>query len=193
MHVEHLSFSGSFAHVQNDILARLARVKLLILDVDGVMTDGGLYFDAEGRVIKRFNVLDGLGIGIARKQGLKIAVITGQDVPAVAARMRQLRIEDYFAGFIDKRDSYEMCRAKHNLSSDEVAYLGDDWVDLPILAVVGMPMAVANAVPEVRAAATYITTLAGGHGAVREAIHLILHSKGVLETALDEWLEQPAL
>ena len=193
MHAERTARACSFGPVSSEVLQRLARVKLLILDVDGVMTDGGLYFDAEGRVLKRFHVQDGLGIDIARKHGIVSAVITGQDVPAVAARMRQLGIEDYYPGSGDKRESYALCRAKHGFAPEEVAFLGDDWIDLPVLNTVGVPLAVANARPEVKAAALYVTSTPGGHGAVREVIDLLLHSRGKLEVALAAWLDTPAL
>ncbi len=181
--------SLEFARIPEAVLTAARKVELLIVDVDGVMTDGGLYYDAAGGVIKRFHVHDGLGVALARRCGLKIAVITGQDSPAVAARMRDLKIEDYFPGFIDKRESYATVRERHGLLPEQVAYLGDDWVDLPVICQVGLPLAVADAQPEVKAAALHVTAAKGGHGAVREAICLILHSRRVLDSALAGWME----
>lgn len=179
-----------FASLSQKTRDTLAAVKLLILDVDGVLTDGGLYYDADGRVSKRFDVQDGLGIGLAMRNGLRVAVITGQDSPAAAARVRVLGIEDYFAGSIDKRNSYETVRQKYGLTREEVAFLGDDWVDLAVMRAVGAPLAVANAQPEVMAAALFVTRARGGHGAVREAIRLIFHCKGQLEAVYAAWVEK---
>ena len=169
------------------IRERISRVKLCVLDVDGVLTDGGLYYGPDGGVTKRFNVQDGLGITIARKSGfLRFAVITGMDKPAVAARLADLGLEeDYFPGFLDKRESFETIRIKHGLAREEVAFIGDDWIDIPVLKLAGVPLTVANAQPEVKAACLYVTEAGGGNGAVREAIRLILHCKGQLAQVFD--------
>ncbi len=180
---------SDLVRISAEVKAAAQKTALLILDIDGVLTDGGLFYDAAGAVSKRFHVHDGLGVALARHAGLKIAVITGQDSPAVAARMRDLCIEDYFPGFVDKRESYAAVCRRHALLPEQVAYLGDDWVDLPVLRQVGLPMAVADAQPEVKAASLYVTAAKGGHGAAREAIRLILHSRGQLETALNGWME----
>lgn len=182
--------TADFEALPQTLRERLAAVKLLILDVDGVLTDGGLYYGADGTVAKRFNVHDGLGIGLAKRNGLHIAVITGQDQPAVHERMKVLGIDDYFAGYMSKRKSYEILREKYGLSSEQVAFLGDDWIDLPVMTVIGAPLAVANAQPEVKAAAIYVTRATGGNGAVREVIRLILHSKGQLEHIFAAWMEK---
>lgn len=179
-----------FKGLSQKSLARLARVKLMILDVDGVLTDGGLYYGADGTVSKRFNVLDGLGITIARQHGLRFAVITGQDQASVAARLNDLKLDSYYPGCIDKRASYEAVRQQHGLEAEEVAFLGDDWVDLPVMVRVGGPLAVANAQPEVKDAALYVTQACGGHGAVREALRLIHYSKGQLDAVFTAWMEQ---
>jgi len=169
------------------VLEAARRVSLLVLDVDGVLTDCGLYYDAAGNVCKRFNVQDGLGMHIARQAGISVAVITGQAVAAVDARMRDLGVSDYYPGCSDKRDSFAELLRKYALSSDQAAYVGDDWVDLPIMAQVGFPVAVANAQPEVLAAACYCTRARGGEGAVREVVRLLLHSRGVLRQLADQW------
>lgn len=166
---------------------RARAVKLLVLDVDGVLTDGGLYYDAEGNVLKRFDVQDGLGIKVAQGVGITVAVITGLDMPCVNQRMKALGISDYYAGFLDKVDCLDTIRKKYNLQWHEMAYLGDDWVDLPPMAHVGLPMAVANALPEVKAKAAFITVAQGGHGAVREAIQFILTCRGLLDEAMARW------
>lgn len=174
-----------------DLAQDFARsISLLVLDVDGVMTDGGLYYDDEGRVTKRFNVQDGLGIKLAQAAGITVAVITGLTSGAVEARIRSLGIQDYHAGFLHKSECIDGIRRKHNLEWSQVAYLGDDWVDFGPLKLVGLPMAVANAQPEVKALARYVTTANGGHGAVREAIRFLLAEQGLLDRMLESWPEQ---
>ena len=182
---------GRFSALSGSVRERIAKVKLFILDVDGVLTDGGLYYNPDGTVAKRFHVHDGLGISLAREfDSFQIAVITGHDHPSVAARMRDLHIDDYFPGFNDKRESFETARARHNLAYEEVAFMGDDWIDIPVMMRAGVPLAVANAQPEVKAAAIYITRAHGGNGAVREAVRLILYCKGYHNQAFATWLKR---
>lgn len=164
-------------------------IRLLVLDVDGVLTDGGLYFDEKGNVSKRFDVQDGLGIVLAHNVGLRVAVITGLESPAVTARVRQLKIDDYYAGIHYKKEKMLELIEKYSLKKEEIAYIGDDWLDLMPMSMSGLAVAVANAQPEVKAAATMITENGGGHGAVRELIRLILQAKGLYGKALQEWQE----
>jgi 3-deoxy-D-manno-octulosonate 8-phosphate phosphatase (KDO 8-P phosphatase) len=182
-----------FPRLNPEVYTAAAKISLLVLDVDGVLTDGGLYFDADGRVTKRFHVQDGLGIGILRKRGVRVAVITGQDEPAVAARMRALRIEDYYPGCRDKTTRMAELMEKYGVGPEESAFVGDDWIDLPVFGMVALPIAVANAQPEVKAAARYVTEVGGGHGAVREVTRLLLHCRGELESLAALWTEGPAL
>lgn len=167
-------------HLATDIL-------MLVLDVDGVLTDGGLYYDLQNQVMKRFDVQDGLGIKIALSSGIHIAVITGLVSKAVESRMRDLGIQDYYAGYHDKRACLEELRQRYTLSWPQMAYLGDDWVDLSVMAQVGLPLAVANAQPEVKAAAQYVTNAKGGQGAVREIIRHLLMAQGKYEAVLASW------
>ena len=164
-----------------------SNIRMLVLDVDGVLTDGGLYYDLQNQVIKRFDVQDGLGIKIAMKAGIGIAVITGLVSAAVEKRVTDLGIEDYYAGFKDKRASLNEIREKHNLAWEQIAYLGDDWVDISVMAMVGLPLAVANAQPEVKHIARYVTGAAGGQGAVREVIRHLLMAQGKYEAILAAW------
>ncbi|XPV77749.1 MAG: KdsC family phosphatase [Desulfovibrio sp.] len=166
---------------------KAAKIKMLILDCDGVLTDGGLYYDHEGPVVKRFNAKDGLGIKLAQRAGLKLAVVSGLQHKAVETRMDELGIDDYYAGFFRKVPVLEEICGKHNLQLDEIAFLGDDWVDAGAMLRVGLPMAVLDAVPEILNIALWTSTLKGGHGAVREAIHFILQSQGLIEELFDEW------
>ena len=162
-------------------------IRVLVLDVDGVLTDGGLYYDLQNQVMKRFDVQDGLGIKIAQAAGISVAVITGLVSKAVEIRVRELGISDYYAGYLDKRACLEEIREKHNLSWEQMAYLGDDWVDLSVMDMVGLPLAVANAQPEVKQIANYVTTAKGGQGAVREIIRHLLMAQGKYEAVLAAW------
>ena len=164
-------------------------IRLLVLDVDGVLTDGGLYYDLQNQVMKRFDTQDGLGIKIAQKAGITVAVITGLVSKAVETRMRDLKVEDFHAGFLDKRECLNCIREKYDLDWSEVAYLGDDWVDLSVMSMVGLPMAVSNAQPEVKQIASYVTKAHGGRGAVREIIRLLLMAQGKYEAVLAAWSE----
>jgi 3-deoxy-D-manno-octulosonate 8-phosphate phosphatase (KDO 8-P phosphatase) len=162
-------------------------VKLLILDVDGVLTDGGLTYDHEGNVSKRFHVQDGLGIKIAQSLGLGIAVITGLNHGAVEKRVRELGIEEYHAGHVDKVPLMEGIRSRMGCERTQIAYLGDDWVDAGVMQAVGLPMAVSNAQPEILRLAKWVSRLQGGQGAVREAIMFLLRCRGQFDAAWEKW------
>ncbi|WP_027721911.1 KdsC family phosphatase [Maridesulfovibrio zosterae] len=163
------------------------RVKLLILDVDGVLTDGGLYYDKDGNVSKRFNVQDGLGIKFAQQAGIEVAVITGLNHGAVEKRVSELGITEYYPGQREKLPFYEKLLAKKGLTDEEVAYIGDDWIDVPVMKRVGLPMAVKNSQPELFGVSKWISSKKGGHGAVREAISYILDAQGKLSEIWKEW------
>ncbi len=164
-----------------------AKVEMLVLDVDGVLTDGGLYYDASGQVMKRFHVQDGLGVKMAQEAGLKLAVISGLDSPAVARRVSELGIEDYHGGHTDKPPLLDSIRGKHGLEYAQMAYLGDDWVDVAVMKLVGLPLAVANARPEILDLAAWVTERPGGHGAARDAIDFILQARGLSEALWKRW------
>jgi 3-deoxy-D-manno-octulosonate 8-phosphate phosphatase (KDO 8-P phosphatase) len=153
---------------------RARRIRFLILDVDGVMTDGGLYYSADGVELKRFNAHDGYGIKRAREAGLGIGIISGRETPIVTTRARTLGIEDVYQGVVDKVAAMREIQARHNLEDTEIAYIGDDLFDLPLLAVAGFSAAPKNARPEVRRKVDYVTSMPGGDGAVREIIDFIL-------------------
>lgn len=159
-----------------------ARIKMLVLDVDGVLTDAGVYYGPSGCEFKRFNTQDGLGLKLLLRAGIQVGVITAAKSKAVAARMKDLGIIDYAEGIDKKLPVLDSMRTKYNLAWDEIAYVGDDWVDLGPLKKVGLPVAVANAQPEVKDCASYITEARGGDGAVREVAKLIL-------TAQDKYLK----
>lgn len=163
------------------------KIRILVLDCDGVMTDGGLYYDHEGRMSKRFDVQDGLGIKLAQKAGIIVAVITGLDCKCVHERVHGLGIEDYFAGHFNKIDCLNEIREKYGCEWEDICFVGDDWVDLGALSKVGFPVAVENAQPEVKELARLVTKNRGGNGAVREVIRFILSSQGKLKELMGEW------
>lgn len=171
----------------DEALALGKNVKLLILDVDGVLTDGGLYYDGQGGVTKRFHAQDGLGIKLAQACGLGVAVITGLNQGAVEARIHDLGIDEYHAGFKDKAPVMDSIRSRLGLERSQIAFFGDDWVDAGVMRAVGLPMAVANAQPEILALAKWVSRLSGGQGAVREAVMFLLRCRGQYETAWEQW------
>ena len=159
----------------NRALARkLRRIKMLLLDVDGVMTDAGLYYSANGVEMKRFNAHDGYGVVRAREQGLKIGIVTGRSTPIVDARAKDLNVEELFQGSTDKITAMKEILRRHALAPQEIAFVGDDLFDIPLLQSVGFSAAPRNARPEVKRIVDYVTRVKGGDGAVREIIDLIL-------------------
>jgi len=157
---------------------KMKKIKLLISDVDGVWTDGTFYKGTDGMEFKRFTVLDGVGIAMARAADLKIALISGRYSPATEHRAKELKIEDVYNGSLNKLPAYEALKEKYNLDDSEIAYIGDDLIDIPVMEKVGIPIAVANASPEVKAITKYTTKISGGYGAFREAVAWIIEEKG---------------
>ena len=175
--------------MDDGVMVLASKIRLLVLDVDGVLTDGGLYYDADGLVMKRFNVQDGFGIKLAQSVGLEIGVITGLDQKPVAKRIRELGIVHYYPGNHKKLPHFlEICE-KAGVSPSEAAFMGDDWIDLAVMREAGLAMCVPDAQPEVLDAADWISTRLGGHGAVREAISFIMQARGLTEDALKQWAE----
>jgi 3-deoxy-D-manno-octulosonate 8-phosphate phosphatase (KDO 8-P phosphatase) len=166
-----------------DVRGRAAKVKLLLMDVDGVMTNGKLYYvpgDA-GAVIetKGFDSQDGIALQWIQWKGLKTGLISGRESLATAERARQLKMNYVYQGHIEKIPILEEIMADAGLHPEEIAYMGDDLTDIVVMRRVGFAVAVANARPEVKLAAHYVTTATGGNGAVREAIELILDALGL--------------
>lgn len=166
------------------------KIKVIITDVDGVLTDGGLYYSEEGLLLKKFNVQDGLGIKLAQMANIEVIVITGLKSQAVRERITELGITEFYEGKIKKRDIIKKISKEKNIKFEEMAYIGDDWVDGPPMKMVGLPMAVKNAQPEIKALAKWISSKNGGEGAVREAINFILREQGKLETLWEKWINQ---
>jgi 3-deoxy-D-manno-octulosonate 8-phosphate phosphatase (KDO 8-P phosphatase) len=154
-----------------------ARIELLVLDVDGVITDGSLLVDPTGQEWKRFHVHDGLAMVAARRAGLPVAVVSGRASPAVARRMAELGVNELHQGVADKVPVVRAIIARLGLLPAQVAAMGDDLPDLPVMEMVGLRLAPANAVQEVRRAAHWVSRRGGGEGAVREAIEMLLRAR----------------
>ena len=147
---------------------RLQTIELLILDVDGVMTDGGIIYDANGVEIKVFNVKDGHGIKMLQRHGIEVAIITGRTSQVVDNRAKELGITLVYQGALKKIESYDDIKRKTGLDDGRIAYVGDDIIDVPVMRRVGFAAAPSDALPEAKRAAHYVTSLGGGRGAVRE-------------------------
>ena len=164
------------------------RIRLLILDVDGVLTDGKLFFDYQGNEYKSFHARDGHGMKMLQKTGVDIAVISGRESPIVTMRMQSLGVAHVYQAQEDKRVAFDTLLEKVALTREEVAYVGDDVIDLPIMMNVGLAIAVADANDAVKACADWTTTLNGGAGAVREVCDLILQAQDNFESLLNHYL-----
>jgi YrbI family 3-deoxy-D-manno-octulosonate 8-phosphate phosphatase len=159
------------------VTERARRVKLLCVDVDGVLTDAGMYYGPDGEVLKRFNTRDGMGLERVRQAGVAVAIISGEDSAIIHARAAKLKIDDVFCGADDKRVAIDNLCARHGLHYDQVAFIGDDLNDLPALECVGLACAVADAAEPVQAIAQYVTQRRGGDGAVREVCELLIAAR----------------
>ncbi|WP_035571322.1 KdsC family phosphatase [Halonatronum saccharophilum] len=155
---------------------RAQRVKLFITDVDGVLTDGRIILGNDGEELKFFHVHDGKGIKLAQEAGIEVAIITGRESKIVERRAKELGIKEVYQGIKDKLGIFSNLLEKYNLTSKEVAYIGDDVNDLEVLKEVGLALTVANGVDKVKKVAHYTTKKEGGFGAVREALELIINS-----------------
>ncbi|BCB95218.1 hypothetical protein JZK55_01400 [Dissulfurispira thermophila] len=171
-----------------DRIKKIAKnIKLLILDVDGVLTDGSIILDNEGNEFKAFHVRDGHGIKMLEKAGIKVAIITGRHSKVVERRAHELGITEVYQRCHIKSVAYEHLLEKIGISDNEVAYIGDDVVDIPIFKRVALPVATADAVEEAKSEAMIVTENRGGRGAVREICDLILKSNGKWKELIDEY------
>jgi 3-deoxy-D-manno-octulosonate 8-phosphate phosphatase (KDO 8-P phosphatase) len=167
-------------------LSKIAKnIKFLILDVDGVLTDGGIILDNKGNEFKTFHVRDGHGIKMLIRAGIHVAIITGRHSRVVERRAHELGVTELFQKCYDKRVAYRQIAEKYSLSNNEIAYVGDDIVDIPILKKAGFPVVVADADDEVKAAAMMVTKMRGGRGAVREVCDFLLKAKGLWQDIID--------
>lgn len=156
---------------------RFARIKMVIMDVDGVLTDGAMYYTAQGDEFKKFNTRDGFGIRLLHEAAIKTALVTGEQTPITARRAAKLRIAEVHEGVQNKLATVESLLERHGLTPEEVCYIADDLGDLEALRCVGLAIAVADAMPPVLNAAHYITQRKGGDGAVREVCDLIVSTR----------------
>ena len=170
-------------------MERAKNIKLVILDVDGVMTDGRIVTDDNGVNYRNFHIRDGFGTLALGMSGIPVAIITTGKSEAVAHRAKELRIEKYFPGSKDKLSVYNNLLQEMDITDQNVCYVGDDLVDLPIMRRVGFAVAVADAADDVREQAHYVTTEKGGRGAVREVAELILKSQGLWDKVLSKVLK----
>jgi 3-deoxy-D-manno-octulosonate 8-phosphate phosphatase (KDO 8-P phosphatase) len=167
---------------------RASRIRMLVLDVDGVLTDGKLYFDHSGNEMKAFNTRDGMGMKALQQCGIEVAVITGRKSEAVAHRMSQLDIQHVYQGREDKLSAFLHLLKVTGLEAQQICFAGDDWIDLPVLSRAGLAVSVADAEDRVKEQAHWITSRNGGDGAVREICNLILIAQGKEQTILDRIL-----
>jgi 3-deoxy-D-manno-octulosonate 8-phosphate phosphatase (KDO 8-P phosphatase) len=172
------------------LLERAAGIRLLAMDVDGVLTDGRLYYDGSGGEAKAFSTRDGLGLALLARNGVDLALITARESAAVARRAAELGIEHVYQGRRRKLDAFNELLSRTGLDAEQVCYAGDDWVDLPVLLRAGLSVTVADGDPVVRQRVHWITRRAGGDGAVREICDLILAARGLDDAALDGILAQ---
>ena len=174
--------------LDNTTLEAAKSIKLLILDVDGVLTDGGLYFDDNGGEFKRFNALDGHGIKMLLNSGVEVAIISARHAKCVAHRMQGLGVKHYYQGQSNKVVAYKELLEKLNLSPSQVAFVGDDVIDLPVMSKVALPIAVANAHTYVKEHAKLITQKMGGNGAVREVCDCLLVAQNKYDDLMASYL-----
>jgi 3-deoxy-D-manno-octulosonate 8-phosphate phosphatase (KDO 8-P phosphatase) len=170
--------------MSQDTLTRARRIKLLVLDVDGVLTDCKLYFDNAGNELKAFNTLDGQGIKLLQQSGVNVGIITGRSSALVARRADNLGIELLLQGREDKWQALNEMTQALNIHLDEIAHMGDDWPDLTIMTRVGLALSVPNGHSAVTERAHWVSHHRGGEGAVREACDLIMQAQGTYDAAL---------
>ena len=171
-----------------DILERAKKIKLVLFDVDGVLTDGSLFFGDDGQEYKAFYSRDGLGIKLLQRTGVEVGVITARQSQLVVHRMKNLAIEHLYQGRLDKIAAYEEILNKLSLTPEQTAYAGDDVIDLPVMKKAGLAIAVADAHPFVKKHAHWITQHAGGRGAARDVCELIMEAQNTLESQLNSFL-----
>jgi 3-deoxy-D-manno-octulosonate 8-phosphate phosphatase (KDO 8-P phosphatase) len=158
---------------------KLGNICLLLLDVDGVMTDGRIIYDGNGLETKFFNVKDGHGIKMLQRHGIEVGIITGRTSVVVDIRARELGIELVYQGALKKLESYDDVKQRTGLADNQIAYMGDDIIDVPVMRRAGFSAAPPDSLPEVLAVADYVSSRGGGKGAVREVCDLILKGRGV--------------
>lgn len=175
----------SLGLIKEELIARFRKIKLLILDVDGVLTDGRIIYDSCGRDSKFFDVHDGLGVYCLHKFGINTVIITAKNSKTISPRSKDMRVAEVFADIFPKTAILDKILKKYRVTADEICFMGDDLVDLSLMRKIGLPVAPLNASNEVKEAAVYITNCTGGRGAVREVAELILKSQGKWKDVLE--------
>ncbi len=175
-------------YVWRNCLPLAKEIRLLLLDVDGVLTDGSVVYAQSGSELKSFNTKDGFGIRLLQEAGVEVGLITARSSEAVQRRAQDLKLAHVYQGVRNKIDIFARILAEQQLVAKEVAYMGDDWLDLPLLSRVGLAVTVADAVAEVKAVVHYVTRREGGRGAVREVCDLIIEARGQREELLGRYL-----
>jgi len=171
--------------IEEELKARFKKIKLLLLDVDGVLTDGRIIYDSKGQDSKFFDVHDGLGVYVLHKFGIKTVLITAKSSKTIKPRAKDMRVVEVFSDIFPKTAVLEKILKKYNVSADQVCFMGDDLVDLALMRKIGLPIAVVNAANEIKEVSVYVTLHAGGRGAVREVSELILKSQNKWKDVLD--------
>lgn len=166
------------------------KIKLLVLDVDGVLTDAGMYYDNHENELKKFNTRDSVGLNLLRMADIQIAIITQEKTDIVTRRAEKLRIKYLLQGVNNKQEALQGLLEKLKINFDETAYIGDDLNDIPVLQKVGLALAVADAAPQVKKLADWVSSHKGGEGAVREAAELLLEFRGILDDIVENYVTQ---
>ena len=164
--------------MKKKLAEKLKKVRMLILDVAGVMTDGRITMDSEGRELKNFNVRDGHGLVMIQRHGIRVGILTGRTSAVVDHRARDLKITEVYQGALNKKDVFMEILKKNDLTPEAIAYMGDDIVDIPVLKMVGFSAAVGDALDVVKKTVDYVTVSKGGYGAVREICEMLLQVQG---------------
>ena len=176
--------------MRREVAARARKIRLLVMDVDGVLTDGRMVLSDRGDELKMFHTHDGIGLALAHRAGLKTAMVTGETSPIAKARGEKLGVGTVVLGARRKGDVVDALLTEHGMSPDALAYIGDDLLDLPALQRAGLAVTVADAVADVKAVAHVVTKARGGHGAVRECVELLLRAQGVWKTVYRAFVEE---
>jgi 3-deoxy-D-manno-octulosonate 8-phosphate phosphatase (KDO 8-P phosphatase) len=174
--------------MSQDAFERAKRIKLVVFDVDGVMTDGSLYLCDDGQEFKAFNVQDGLGMKLLKASGVELGIITGRTSNVVAKRAENTGVEHYFQGVENKLDAFDKLMGDLGLEYEQCAFMGDDFIDLPPMRRAGLAVTVPAAPQLVKAHAHYVTQREGGRGAVRELVELIMQAQGTFDAQLTQFL-----
>ena len=173
-----MSCSDSVKHLSRKLRNKAKKIKLLLLDVDGVLTDGGIFIDDRGCETKRFDVRDGQGINLLRRCGIEVGFVTGRSSDAVWHRAKELGVKIVYQGVQDKAMIYDRLKQKSRLLDEQIAYVGDDIADLPVLHQVGFAATVGDSCSEIQSVVDYVTDAQGGRGAVREVCEVLLRAQG---------------